>query len=440
MMGLDQKTVVDPEIVHSTLKHKHIQDLGTATIREIVTIVNEIEDRSGINFIRMEMGVPGLPPSAVGVDAEIEALKEGVASRYPSLEGIPEFKEQASLFVKAFMNIDINPECCIPTVGAMQGSYALFMAIHAIDSQKDTFLFIDPGFPVQKQQLKVLGYKYLTFDVFNFRGEKLKDKLIAYLRQGNICGIIYSNPNNPTWISLREQELKIIGKLATEYDTIVIEDLAYFGMDFRNDISVPYEEPYQLSVSQYTDNYAFLISSSKVFSYAGQRIALVCISEKLYYSYFDSLKIRFGVGHLGQVIVGRLLYSLSAGTSHSSQRAVAAIYKAACEGKYNFIEEVKEYGIRSRLMKEIFVNNGFEIIYSMDLDSPVADGFYFTVGYPGFTGGELLEYLLYYGVSAIGLKNTGSDKEGIRACVSYTSQDQLPVLNERLQIFRQNLH
>ncbi len=440
MMGLSHKTIVDPEIVQSTLKHKNIQDLGVATIREIVTIVNEIEERSGVKFIRMEMGVPGLPPSDVGVNAEMEALKEGVASKYPSLDGIPEFKKQASRFVKAFMNVDISSECCVPTVGAMQGSYALFMAIHAVDPQKDTFLFIDPGFPVQKQQLKVLGYEYLTFDVFNYRGDKLKDKLISYLERGNICGIIYSNPNNPTWISLREQELLIIGELATLYDAIVIEDLAYFGMDFRKDISVPYKEPYQNTVAHYTNNFAFLISSSKVFSYAGQRIALMCISEKLYYSYFDSLKIRYGVGDLGPVIVGRLLYSLSAGTSHSSQRAVAAIYKAACDGKYNFIEKVKEYGFRSRLMKEIFINNGFEIIYSMDLDTPVADGFYFTVGFPGFTGGELLECLLYYGVSAIGLKNTGSEKEGIRACVSYTSREQLPFLNERLQIFRQNLH
>ncbi len=91
-------------------------------------------------------------------------------------------------------------------------------------------------------------------------------------------------------------------------------------------------------------------------------------------------------------------------------------------------------------MKEIFINNGFEIIYNMDMEAPIADGFYFTVGYPELTGGELLKYLLYFGVSAIGLKNTGSDKEGIRACVSYTHQDQFPILNERLQLFRQSLH
>lgn len=39
--------------------------------------------------------------------------------------------------------------------------------------RKDTVLFIDPGFPVQKQQLQVMGVKYETFDMYHYRGEKL---------------------------------------------------------------------------------------------------------------------------------------------------------------------------------------------------------------------------------------------------------------------------
>ncbi len=439
-MDTEHKTIIDSEIIKSTLQHKNITDLGHATIREVVTIVNEIEERSGVKFIRMEMGVPSLPPSPIGVKGEIEALNKGVASKYPMLEGVKTFKEEASRFVKAFMDIEVDMEACIPTTGSMQGSFALFMAISQIWPQKDTILFIDPGFPVQKVQLDVLGIKYETFDVFHFRGAKLKDKLESYLSKGNICGIVYSNPNNPTWICFHEDELEIIGALATKYDSIVIEDLAYFGMDFRTDISIPFHPPFQPTVAKYTENYALLISSSKVFSYAGQRLGTMCISNKLFNSYFESLKIRFGKGNFGRVIVGRLLYSLSAGASHSAQYAIAAMYKAACDGKFNFVEEVKEYGIRAKLMKELFIKYGFTIIYDNDIDTPIADGFYFTIGYQGLTGGELLEKLLYYGISAIALKNTGSEKEGLRACVSHTVQSRFPILEERLKLFYQNLH
>ncbi len=440
MMSTNPKTVIDPDIIMSTLSHQGIEDLSKATIREVVTIVNEIEERSAINFIRMEMGVPSLPPSNIGVKGEIKALKNGVASIYPMLEGIKPFKTQASRFVKAFMDIDINPEGCIPTVGSMQGSYALFKAISNTNPEKDTILFIDPGFPVQKQQLKVLGIPFETFDVFHFRGEKLKGKLEEFLDKGNICGIVYSNPNNPTWICFHQEELEIIGNLANKHDVIIIEDLAYFCMDFREDYSIPFQPPFQPTVAKYTDNYALLISSSKSFSYAGQRLGTLCISDKLFNRYFESLKIRFGVGNFGRVIVGRLLYSLSAGASHSAQYAITAIYKAACDGDYNFVKEVKEYGVRAGLMKELFVKYGFKIIYDKDINTPIADGFYFTIGYPEFTGGELLEKLLYYGISAIALKNTGSEKEGLRACVSHTERSRFPILEERLMLFRQNLH
>ena len=114
---------------------------------------------------------------------------------------------------------------------------ASFLTCSQCDKKKDTVLFIDPGFPVQKMQLQVMGVKYETFDVYDYRGDKLGAKLESYLSKGNICAIVYSNPNNPSWICLREEELQVIGTLATKYDVIVMEDLAYFAMDFRKDLS-----------------------------------------------------------------------------------------------------------------------------------------------------------------------------------------------------------
>ena len=70
------------------------------------------------------MGVPGLPPSAVGVKAEIEALQKGIASLYPDINGLPALKEEASRFIKAFINVDLQPEGCVPVTGSMQGTFA----------------------------------------------------------------------------------------------------------------------------------------------------------------------------------------------------------------------------------------------------------------------------------------------------------------------------
>ena len=434
-----KNTPIPYDIVNKILSESTIKKIETASIREVKKLINDIEKASGEKFIRMEMGIPGLPACQIGIEAQINALNNGVAALYPDIEGIPELKIEMSRFVKNFIDLDVSPSSCIPTVGSMMGGMAGFMTFGRARKERDTTLFIDPGFPVQKQQHRVLGLKYETFDVYNYRQEKLRDKLESYLKKGNIHTIIYSNPNNPSWICLTQQELKIIGELANQYDVFIFEDLAYFGMDFRNDISVPGQPPFQPSVGKYTDNYALLISSSKAFSYAGERMGVLVLSDKLCESRFPDLIPYFGTDHLGRAIIYGAVYAISSGTSHSAQYALAAILKACNDGSYNYLDDVKEYAEKAAIMKKMFTDNGFVIVYDKDGSKALADGFYFTISYPGLDGEELLKELLYYGISAISLVITGSEHtEGLRACVSLVNRNQFPALKSRLEIFHEN--
>jgi len=439
MKAATNDTPIDFQIVTDKIKDLNVPVIGKATIREIKRLVDNIEAASGKKFIRMEMGVPGLPPAKVGTDAEIEALQRGVAAIYPDIDGIPPLKKEVSLFVKNFLDIDVDPAGCIPTVGSMQGGFASFMTLSRMNKERDTTLFIDPGFPVHKQQHRVMGYKYDSFDVYEYRGERLREKLESYFRKGNIHSVLYSNPNNPSWICFTDTELQIIGDLANKYGVVIIEDLAYFGMDFRKDYSKPGVPPYQPTVAKYTDNYILLISSSKAFSYAGQRIGMMVISDKLFNTRAEDLLRNYSSDQFGRAMIFGSVYSLSSGTAHSAQYALAAILKAANEGKFNFVEEVKEYGAKAKIMKKLFVDNGFRIVYDRDIDQPIADGFYFTIMYPGFDGPDLIEELLYYGISAISLSITGSEHtEGLRACVSLVNRTQFPDLEFRLKKFHEH--
>ncbi|MBK9388972.1 MAG: pyridoxal phosphate-dependent aminotransferase [Bacteroidetes bacterium] len=430
---------LDNRTVSRVIADSSINSFANASIREIVRLVNLLEKATGVRYIRMEMGVPGLPAAQAGIEAEIEALKRGVASIYPDIEGIPVLKEEASRFIKLFLNLDISPKGCIPTVGSMMGSMAAFLVANRNDRTKEGSLFLDPGFPVQKSQVKMLGHDYTHFDIFQFRGEKLRDKLESFLACGKVSSIVYSNPNNPTWMCLSEKELSIIGELSHKYGVIVIEDLAYFGMDFRSDYSKPGVPPYQPSIGRYTDDYIMLISSSKVFSYAGQRIGIMAISDHLFNRRFPDLIRYYSSDMFGHSIVYGALYGLSAGVAHSVQYGLAAILKEANEGRYSFVEDVREYGEKAKIMKSLFTKYGFRIAYDTDIDKPVADGFYFTIAYPGMKGAELLEKLMYYGISAITLDITGSNRnDGLRACVSHVSRDQFSDLEERLKSFNKN--
>jgi len=325
---------ISPEIIKTLAKSIDIPSLGSSSIREIVQLVNKIEEKTGVKFVRMEMGVPGLPAPAIGVEAEIAALKKGVASVYPDISGLQSLKEETSRFIKLFLNVDIDPEGCIPTVGSMMGAMVSFLVANRNDRTKEGTLFIDPGFPVQKQQVKMLGHDYSAFDIYNYRGKKLKAKLESHLESGKISSLLFSNPNNPSWICLTEEELAIIGELSKKYDVIVIEDLAYFGMDFRKDYSIPGKAPFQPTIGRYTDEYIILISSSKIFSYAGQRIGIMAISDKLFNRSYPDLLRYYSTDKFGHSAIFGALYGLSAGVAHSVQYGLAALLKAVNDGKY----------------------------------------------------------------------------------------------------------
>ena len=428
--------VFSKELVESVVKELHVADLANATIGDVLLVASRLEELTGIPFIRMDQGSPGLPANKIGIEAEKAALDRGVGSQYPAAAGVPELKYEASRFVKAFIDIDISPRACIPTTGSVAASFGSFVACTQCQPGKDKVLFIDPGFPIQKSQLRIIGARWEQFDIYHFRGEALRAKLESYLSKGDTAAIVYSNPNNPAWICLEDSELAIIGELATRYDVIVLEDMAYFCMDFRRDLGKPFQPPYPPTVAKYTDNYILMLSSSKIFSYAGQRMAVACVSDKLFDRQFPALAERYcDAGVFGQTFIASILYMITSGCTASTQYAYAEMMKASTEGLLDFSADMKEYARRAEKMKKIFTDNGFHIVYDYDVTQSVGDGFFFTIGYGNMNSGELLRELLYYGVSSISLGTTGSEQNGIRACTSRMRDELYPVMEERMKAF-----
>ena len=431
--------IFSEELVAQAVRELHIADLSRATIGEVLLVAQYLEKATGIPFIRMDQGSPGLPVNIYGVEAEKAALDRGVGSQYPAAAGVPELKTEASRFVKAFLDVDVSARSCVPTVGSVAGSFGSFIACTQRTPGKDKVLFIDPGFPIQKSQLRVIGADWKEFDIFAYRGDGLRAKLEEMLSEGDVAAIIYSNPNNPSWICLEEEELAVIGELATKYDVVVLEDLAYFCMDYRRDMGHPFQPPFAPTVAKYTDNYILMLSSSKIFSYAGQRMAMICISDRLFDRQFPALAERYrDSGVFGETLIASILYMITSGCTASTQYAYAEMLRLSTEGALNFVEDTREYAVRAEKMKKIFTDNGFHIVYDHDVTQKVGDGFFFTIGYGDMSGGELLMELLYYGVSSISLSTTGSLQNGVRACTSRMRNELYEVLEERMKAFRED--
>ena len=427
------------DTLNDAIKRRSIIDITSATIRQVCALAADLENEADEKMVHLEMGNPGLPAENVGLEAEIDALQNGVANIYPNIAGIPELKTWGSRFIKAFLDIEIPAKDIIPTVGSMQGSFTMMLLLKQRIEGKDTMLFINPGFPAQRNQAKLLGLKEEAFDIYSYRGKKLEEKLESILSKGKITAMIYSNPNNPAWTNLTEEELEIIGRMATKYDVIVLEDLAYFGMDFRKDIGHPGEPPFGSTCARYTDNYILLLSASKIFSYAGQRIALVCMSEKVADRHYEALEKFYEMPSFGDAYVFGVLYCASSGTAHSAQYALAAMLEKAVKGELPFVDHCREYAKKAERAKKSFTDNGFHLVYEFDGDEPISDGFFFTMGYPGMSAKELQLELLRYGVASISLPSTGSEQPGVRVCVSMLrSEDDFVKLERFLKKFNED--
>ncbi len=422
-----------------------IEELGyhpqRLAIRELRRLVEVLEAASGERFIRMEFGVPNLPVPPAAVEAEIEAIRRLDVQRiYPPFDGIPALKEETVRFMRNFVGVEVPPEVCMPTCGAMQGGFVSQILGARMHAGRDTVLFLNPGFPVNKMQARFFGLKSDSIDFYDHRGDKLVRAVDERLARGDVGAVIWSSPNNPAWISLTQEELDGLAAAGDRHDVLLIEDQAYFGMDLRTDIFQPGVPPYQPSVARSGKTWVLLLSGSKLFSYAGQRVGLMVLSPHLATRRFENFMPFFGTDRFLHAFVHGGIYCSTAGVSHSGQYALAALLRMANDGDRGFLGNIQEYAHRARWLKACFQRHGFPLVYDNDLGQPIGDGFYFTICRPGLSGVELQLALLRHGVSMITLELTGSCRtEGLRACVSFTDASRYEDMELRLKALAQEL-
>ena len=135
---------ISKQTLEDTIRRLGIVKMTSATIRQICALAAALEEEAGERFVHLEIGNPGLPAVMTGVNAEIEALKGGIANKYPDIAGIPRLKKAGSEFVKAFLDIDISPRGIVPTVGSMQGCFTMLLLLGQRVPGKDTMLYINP--------------------------------------------------------------------------------------------------------------------------------------------------------------------------------------------------------------------------------------------------------------------------------------------------------
>lgn len=403
----------------------------TFNIEEFWSAVDQLEQVLGIDYIRMDFGVPGLVPSEVCLSKHVATLEQGeVPQKYPPYAGTPRLRTAVASFIFTRLGIRCPVDNVFVTCGGTQALFVAQAVAARLDTDRKRVVFLSPIYPPMISQARFLGQKVDTIELDGRRGVALINTVRRSFERGGVAAFCWASPNNPTWTVLTHYELEHLAALCKEYGVVPIEDLTYLGMLDPESFTLRSGLP---SIAQFADEYFLVLSASKMLSYAGERIGFLAASSALLDRESVSLEEAFGA-RLVRRACGSFIFNLTAGAPHSAQYGVANMLDAINSGAIDLDRVLSVYKDRSRTVKRLLKGNGCYFIYDSN-DEGELDGFYICFGYPGMSGVELLKELLYVGITVLPLSVFSSERsDGVRACVGRLSDEKLTLLASRLKL------
>jgi aspartate/methionine/tyrosine aminotransferase len=157
--------------------------------------------------------------------AMIDSINSGFASHYTAPIGNSELKAEIAKKLKKVNGMDVEPQRNILiTPGSDAG---LFFAMLPFINKDDEVMIIDPSYPNNFQNTEILGGIVVRIpvyagDSYQFRIEEFEKRLTPKTKM-----IVLTNPNNPTAVVYRRENLIRLADFAVKNDLIVVVDQAF---------------------------------------------------------------------------------------------------------------------------------------------------------------------------------------------------------------------
>lgn len=404
---------------------------GAFNIEDFWQAIDLIENALGIHYVRMDFGVPGLLPPDICLNEHVTALETGtIAQAYPPYAGAADLRMEMAEFVTRRTGVNLSLDNFFVTCGGTQALFVAQAVAGSLYHNRKTIVFLAPVYPPMLAQARLLGLNPVCIDMTSLRGEALLRTVRAAFANLPTAAICWASPSNPTWTVLSHQELHGLAALCEAFDVLPIEDMTYLGMVGNCDAMAKLTP----SIGLYAQKYFMVFSSSKMLSYAGERIGFLAGSDALLKQHEQPLASTFGTDLVARACAS-MIFNTTAGAPHSSQRAVAGVLRAINSGQFDLERHLSTYMRRAATLKEILRESGFTLITGSD-ESQVLDGFYVCFSYENLSGAELATRLLYCGVSVLPLSAFSSqNNNGVRACVGRLDDEKLAWVRERLGNF-----
>ncbi|KPK18163.1 MAG: aminotransferase [Betaproteobacteria bacterium SG8_41] len=232
---------------------------------EILARARDLEAQ-GRDIVHMEIGEPDFPTPEPIRRAGIAALEKGELFYTPAL-GLPELRRGIADFYRQRYGVVVSPARIIITTGA---SGALMLACAALVEIGEEVILADPGYPANRQFVRVMGGVPRAVPVDASSAYQLAPDHLERAWGERTAAALVASPSNPTGTLVSAERLAAMAQIARARGGTLIVDEIYHGLVYEGDAR---------TVLALADDVLVINSFSKYFNMTGWRLGWMVVPE-----------------------------------------------------------------------------------------------------------------------------------------------------------------
>ena len=228
---------------------------------------------AGKTIYHLNIGQPDLPTPRQFFDAISEFKPDTLP--YAASPGLPLLIDAIRGYYKDKLNVQLDSNDVLITTG---GSEALLMVCLSILDPYTEIIVPEPYYPNYTTFVHIAGGNIRALPTCPEEGYRyaFRERIEALITP-NTRAIMFTNPGNPTGVTLSKEEMRMLAEVAKEHDLYLISDEVYREFCYEEGAGVPTMGDY---FDMIPENLIITDSVSKQFSTCGARVGCVVTKNK----------------------------------------------------------------------------------------------------------------------------------------------------------------
>jgi aspartate aminotransferase len=228
-------------------------------------------EAAGRDIVHLELGEPDFHPSRAVLEAAKAAIDAG-RDRYTSPSGLPQLKTAIAEYLQRTRVVSTTSESIFVGPGCKM---ILSLVAMALIEPGDAVLYPDPGFPIYRSIIRMLGGIPTPYDLKQSNGFQPDTVEIAAKITPQTKLLILNSPANPTGTVLSQQVQQSLASIAGRHNLWVISDEIYAQIIYDQNYTSIFTLPGMQERTVIVDGF------SKSFAMSGWRLGYAVVPETL---------------------------------------------------------------------------------------------------------------------------------------------------------------